>query len=339
MTGHLSKPNGAPQVGRPAIRLAGSLGLFGLFGLIGLTGLALVARWFWPGELVSNLGWQIGWAGLTSALLLFPTPRWPPALFAVVCAAWHLWPELSLFIGNAEVADQGPELTIASVNLLWGNNTHVAFVDWLEKERPDIVALHEVSIDWLETIANQSELYPHALFGPGKDAWTDATWGTVLLSKQAPQGAAILPSDLPGPPVLQIVVLFGGREVTVRTAHPMRPGGAWETRLRDALLTALGALEWRPTDSLVGDLNVTSGSPIFHDLLRRTGLNDSRQGFGRLPTWQKDLPFGSLSFAIDHILVGSDLAVLDRSALPMPGSDHKLVIARVTPRSSLRDRR
>jgi len=326
MTESRTESRGSSHTVRRALAFAG---LLGVAGLAGVTGLTLTARRFWLGEVASNFGWQIGWAGLAGVLLLLALCHRRLALIAVVLSLWHLWPELSLLAGRDEASGQRPELTAASVNLLWGNQDDRAFIEWLERERPDVVALHEVSRDWIEVLRNQRETYPYLLLGPEEAAWTGGTWGAALLSKLPPREARLLLSDIPGPPVLEIVLHHGGREVTIRSAHTMRPGGGRENEHRDRVLAALGGLEWGATDILIGDLNVTSSSPVFTDLLAGTGLKDTRRGFGRLPTWRKTLPVGSLWFAIDHILIGPELLTLDRRTAPLPGSDHLIAIARL----------
>ena len=70
----------------------------------------------------------------------------------------------------------------------------------------------------------------------------------------------------------------------------------------------------------MGDLNTTSWSPFFSDLIEESGLRDSRKGFGIQTTWPDGLFL--LRIPIDHCLVSKDISVLDRRVGPSIGSDH-----------------
>src|SRR5262249_6462450 len=95
----------------------------------------------------------------------------------------------------------------------------------------------------------------------------------------------------------------------------------------------LAALGERARDAggsriIIGDLNSTDGSAHFRDLLRVSGLRDSRLGFGRQPSWPT---MGFYRIAIDHALVSDDLAVVDRRPGPNVGSDHFPLILDLAP--------
>ena len=84
------------------------------------------------------------------------------------------------------------------------------------------------------------------------------------------------------------------------------------------------AFEEESSVMLIGDLNITSWSPVFWELLRKGGLTDSRQGFGIQPTWPVWLPV--LLIPIDHILVSEKIVIHSREVGPNIGSDHYPVV-------------
>lgn len=315
---------------RSALR---TMSLFGLLGLVAVTGAAFAARRFWLADIVATLGWQIGWGALLLALLFLVAGSWRWALFTLALAAWHLWPDLSLYVGKDAVQEHGPVLTIASANLLLSNREHDAFIRWLDIEQPDLVALQEVSPLLLATLESRRPVYPHMLFVPPVDSWNEQTCATALLSKRPFEKVRTFPTGHAGVrEIMEVVVSLGRRAVTIRSAHVSRPGPDGRTVARAAVLSKLGKREWGGAGILLGDLNVTSRSPAFRDLLKETGLRDSRRGFGRLPTWQRRTFGCALWFAIDHILVGEEIVVLDRRVAPLQGSDHLPVVARVAVR-------
>jgi endonuclease/exonuclease/phosphatase (EEP) superfamily protein YafD len=80
---------------------------------------------------------------------------------------------------------------------------------------------------------------------------------------------------------------------------------------------------------LLGDLNSTSWGSYFHRLIQDGKLTDSRRGYGlQLSFPARKLIFGQLLYLtpIDHILVSSEISILDRYLGPYVGSDHYPVI-------------
>lgn len=313
-------------------RLLSIAGWAGFAAVVAGTLLVFSARWFWLGEIAASLAWYLGWASLAGAAFLAVTGKLRLGLAVLVVAGLHLWPELSLWIpdrsAGAPAAARG-ELSIASCNLLWTNTRFDAFRSWVEGADPDVVACLEVSTAWRRTLEDLLEEYPYQLYAPA-ESWDESTWGTVLLSRLPFESTRLVPIEgADTRPAMECVVRVGGQAVTVRGAHPMRPGRPWRIALRNAVLDTLARQTWDSTGILIGDLNMTASSPAYGDLLDAAGLRDSRCGFGRLPSYRIDRILPGLEVAIDHILVGEAFEVLERRTDPMPGSDHRAVFARL----------
>jgi endonuclease/exonuclease/phosphatase family metal-dependent hydrolase len=76
-----------------------------------------------------------------------------------------------------------------------------------------------------------------------------------------------------------------------------------------------------PTPVVVlGDLNVTAFSPVFVELLARSGLHDCAAGQGLNTTWPAQFP--PLYLQIDHCLADPGIGVLGLRSGPWVGSDH-----------------
>jgi endonuclease/exonuclease/phosphatase (EEP) superfamily protein YafD len=71
---------------------------------------------------------------------------------------------------------------------------------------------------------------------------------------------------------------------------------------------------------IMGDLNATPWSYALRTLLDRTGLRDSRRGFGLGASWPTWSPF--VRIPIDQLLLGGRVEVLAREVGPELGSDH-----------------
>ena len=193
-----------------------------------------------------------------------------------------------------------------------------------------MVALQEVSIRNLPVPDFLTERYPYLALSPARERWNERTWGTAFLSR-VPFTATTLvpPPEGTDRPVLEVELEHAGSPVVLRNVHPMRPGKAWRIARRNQVLDQLAGLEWGERGILLGDLNTTSTSPAFRDLVDATGLRDSRRGFGRQATWTTSRHLPGLRVAIDHVLVGAAWHVVDRRTAGVLGSDHRAVIVRL----------
>jgi endonuclease/exonuclease/phosphatase (EEP) superfamily protein YafD len=119
---------------------------------------------------------------------------------------------------------------------------------------------------------------------------------------------------------------LAGQPLTVIGTHPPPPRRRKLTYQRDRQLKEIAAyIASHPGPTLLlGDLNITSWSPSFQEMLRLGKLRDSRQGWGLQPSWPVDQPL--LRVPIDHLLVTEGLAVHCRRLGPFTGSDHYPVI-------------
>jgi endonuclease/exonuclease/phosphatase family metal-dependent hydrolase len=131
-----------------------------------------------------------------------------------------------------------------------------------------------------------------------------------------------------------VSIAHEGRELRLLGAHPNRPGRGDQTGRRNRTLARLAALAAEQADVVVlGDLNVTEGSPHFGRLIATARLADTRAGRGRMGTWRVRMPRTGwqlpLRLPIDHVLVGASLATAGRRLGPELGSDHLPVLADV----------
>lgn len=308
----------APWFGRAA--------LLGVLSVLAATLLAFTARWFWPGELMVSLAWQLGFASFAVACACLVTARPRLALLACLAGGVHTWPEARLYLpqDRPPLAANEVELRLATCNLLWGNADHASFPVWLAEHAPDVVVLQEISLERRSTLEALPG-YPHVFFSPPVERWNAKTWGTAILSRLPFESTREIPTAVGRPPI-EAVIRVGSRSVTVRGTHPSRPGRGWRIEQRNEVLGALADAAWNGPCVLAGDLNVTSTSPVFHDLVERAGLRDSRAGFGRQPSFVlKRLA----SLAIDHVLLGGGVRCLERRTTPLAGSDHRAVLVRL----------
>ena len=311
------------------LRAARALGLVSFVGFLIASLLVWSARWSWVGEIAASFAWHLGLSGFAGAVALALVRRWRLAIITLVIATLHAGPELALFMPDTPAAPgeaTSATLVVANCNLLWDNTDYDGFRAWLRANEPDVVACQEVSPGWRKVLESLVVSYPHLLLSPA-DGWDVSTWGTAVLSRLAFEKIRLIPTPSGKTrPSIEVVVRWDERPITIRSAHPMRPGRPWRLEMRNEVLSILANQHWDGAGVLLGDLNVTSTSPVFTAMLAASGLRDYRQGFGRQPTWTTNRMIHGLSVAIDHVLVGPKLRVVHRTTKALPGSDHRSVI-------------
>ncbi|MEM7305487.1 MAG: endonuclease/exonuclease/phosphatase family protein [Planctomycetota bacterium] len=301
-----------------------------------LTALTASARWFWLGDVACHFRWQLGLGGLAAAVLCGVARMPRLALVAALVAGLHLVPTARLYLPVERVPSE-PQLLVGTANLLWDNPEEDAVRRWIRSQRPDVLAALELNPRWLAVLRGLRDEYPHQLFFPeNPESWPHDTWGQGLISRLPLEQVRIHQTIERFWPVLEVQLRVGGEPVLLRVVHPPRPGRAWRNAQRDTVLRSVATLPWGRHAVLMGDLNTSAYAPIFGELLRTSGLRDSRAGFGRQATFvaelRKHIPGApvSLSVPLDHVLVGDGVEVVDRWTSEIPGSDHRGVLARLS---------
>jgi endonuclease/exonuclease/phosphatase (EEP) superfamily protein YafD len=226
-------------------------------------------------------------------------------------------------------------LRVVTANVLFANSDREGFLRWLERESPDVLAVQELSREWQTALDDLRAFYPHHIAYPQTPAeWEHCGFALALFTRFPVESQRACFARDDSLPVLELVVRIGDRRVTLRTAHPASPqtNELWLSR-NDYLAQMARKMNWDGDCILLADVNASSGSPIFADLIDATSLHDSRRGFGRLPTWQTDTPIAGLWVDLDHILVGDSFCVLERATSAVPGSDHLAATATLTLRA------
>jgi endonuclease/exonuclease/phosphatase (EEP) superfamily protein YafD len=193
------------------------------------------------------------------------------------------------------------------------------------------VLLLEVDEAWKRALGELADVYPqqHVVA-------RDDHFGLALLSRIPWDRIETLQTgDAELPTVVAEWPLDESGRLTFIGSHPLPPGSRVMAKMRNEQLRELAALAKQTSGPVIlaGDLNVTSFSPYFRDLLRDSGLWDSRQGRGIQATWG---PMPLLEIAIDHCLLSREFAVRHRYVGPHLGSDHRPVTIDVCLPSSRR---
>lgn len=291
----------------------------------------LGARDFWLFDLAIHFRVQYAAMGLLGFILLLVAraPAW--ALLALSVAAWNAMdaapalmthhPALPRVAGEAATGDP-VRLRVAALNVLYANDEYSRVTDFVQRERPDAVAMLEMTAKWRQALAGLDKIYPHryqtmGVGGRGMTFWTRLPMKDV----------SILPIGVRQEPAIQATLEVQGREVRIFAVHltwPMAPASAGRRNQQMELLAERARAVTLPL-VVMGDMNITSFSPYFQQLLTDGRLRSAAEGFGWQPSWPSFFPLAGIQ--IDHTLVNSRVVVEHFNRGAATGSDHLPVVA------------
>ena len=282
------------------------------------TVLGFLGSFWWFLDLFSHFRVQYLLGLLAVVLLLLFRHRYKaPAFFGAV-AIVNFCTIAPLYFGKEAQpteASRSYRGLLMNVNTESGVPAKVAQV--IRQFDADLVALEEVNDHWLSALSVPLRAYPYSKAMPRAD-----NFGIALFSKYPIVQSEIRQvGEVDIPSVIAELELPDG-PLTVIATHPLPPGGAEYSRLRNDQLSRLPGIvkQVRSPVLLLGDLNATPWCSHFRRLLSQSGLRDSSQGRGVQPSWPTYLPI--LLIPIDHCLHTAGIHVTRRAIGPNVGSDH-----------------
>jgi len=275
---------------------------------------------WWGCDLLSHFRVQYAGIGLLGGLVLIHARqrRWAAAAGLVAVGNLAVIAPLDFGPPQRPVAHSW---RLLQLNVHTGHREPQRVLAYLRKVDADIVVLEEVNADWLLRLEPFLAAYPHRFVEPEED-----NFGLVVASRvPVTSGAVEWIGEVQVPSVIAELDC-AGQPLHLVATHPLPPIGTLYTRLRNDQLARLAEriAAMRGPVLLAGDLNATSWSAAFRRLVAKTGLRDSRLGFGVQPSWPAFCP--PLWVAIDHVLATPEVVVLDRQVGPSVGSDHLPVL-------------
>lgn len=295
-----------------------------------LSGAAYFGRWHWLCELTSHFRMQY----LALALLCVAgfyccrARRWMIAglvcmlLNALVIVPWYLPRSLT------EARPPEHNLRVLLCNVLWSNKNFAALLDLVRAEKPDVFVLQEVSKDMMTSLKPLASEYPFQ-----RTVWEhDGRIACFSRGELEDFDSSIASGD----PHQRIVtkLKINGRSVSLLTIHPPPPVSNKDLQERNRQMSEAAAIarQLPPPTIIIGDLNASLWTPYFTEMVRESGLAETRKGFGVLPTWPNFLPtlkkplglnlVPLAKIPIDHCLVSPDIKVVNCRTGRDVGSDH-----------------
>ncbi len=281
---------------------------------------------FWFADIFSHFKLQYS----IFLLLLLPAPfflfrkKLLPLIPVLLLLLWNSWFIIPLYLEepNEEKAS-GEQLSILAMNLLASNTNYGEALELIAEKDPDLVILLEVSPQWEEQVKGLSIEFPFRHLVPQEN-----NFGIGILSKTTLQ-TEVTYFNKNFPPSLLSRLDINGHWVSILATHPVPPVSQTAFELRNEQLSAIQEFSILQDGNfiLVGDLNTSSYSSHFKELLLKGDLRDSRKGFGIASTWPADLYF--MRTTLDHFLLKGPMKVLERTTEKDIGSDHLPIFLRL----------
>lgn len=269
---------------------------------------------FWLIDLAAHWQWLflVGFV-VAAAQMTLSNARWGVLFLAAPL------PFLTSSAQAPKVAEEGAMFTVVSVNVGMRNVDPGPLIDWVTRERADVVALFEVSPEYAAKLDVDAD-FPFQKIVPRRDPF-----GIGVISRYPMKAVDVIRDD-DGIAHIEADLEWQHQTLKVIAMHPMPPIEPRFGLVRDAKLqTAAKKLADQGSPGIVvGDMNATPWSSAFnglaeHGLRRVTGLD---------PSWP--VAFGGfMGIPIDHVLVSAHWGWVENHIGPDLGSDHFPVIARL----------
>jgi len=296
---------------------------------ISLLGLAVVAEvlgdHWWLFDLANHFRIQTAW-GLALVLGAFLIARrWRAAMIAAALLALQIAlcaPALTAPIAQpADKGNPGRTIRVMTLNVWARKRQYESVVELIRRESPDLIVLEEIDGGWRDSLESLKADWPHQ-----EMVLDGGHFGIALLSRIPFVDARIerISGEIPA---IVAEVHVNGVPLSVCGVHLTRPtsraGAERQARQYDQLIERLAG---EPLARIVlGDFNATPWTRSFARFCERSGLRNSRSGFGILPSWPAFVP-GVLRIPIDHCLISPAIEVRQIRIGPPVGSDHLPVV-------------
>jgi len=271
------------------------------------------------------------------ALALAGSRRRLAAVPAVLLAVHLAWLAPSLSRDGDPPPAAAPTLTVMTSNAFIGRIDAAALVREVRERRVDVLSVQEITPELVGRLraAGLERVLPHHVVAARPGASGSALWSRFPARELPP-----VPSNAFAMPRAALT-LSGGGVVHVTAVHPFPPmhdDGIAQWRADMAALRRVVAADGTTPQILAGDFNATQDHGPMQALLGvgPAHLSDAADAVGVSAwpgmTWPSGRRYPPL-MRLDHVLVSAGFAVRDVAVLTLPGTDHRAVVARVSPLS------
>ena len=293
----------------------------------------LTSRYGWPiyAELISHFQVQYFVATLILTVIMLCLRRGRLALLLLFCSAVLSAQVVPWYLPSA-AGTENANYRVLAANLNRNNNDAARVLNWVRAEQPDLALFMEVNESMAKQLASLNDSLPYT------SKQKDAANLDMEIHSKLPLGDLQLRKFGTESLNLTAQLQAVGQPISLVAIHPLPPFEGEYFRDRNRLLSEVSDYVQAQSDPvlLLGDLNTTMWSPYYRSLIQQSGLENTRNGRGILPTWPAKPIFGfpnspeallkPLQIPIDHCLVNPQLAVADMHVGADIGSDHLPIV-------------
>jgi endonuclease/exonuclease/phosphatase (EEP) superfamily protein YafD len=217
----------------------------------------------------------------------------------------------------------GPHLRVLTANMRYGSGSADALVALVRSTHADVLSVQELTPDLVRKLdaAGLGAEMPYFDLSPRLGALGTGLYARIPLARAAgPAGTtSSMTAATARPP--------GGPRIALLAVHPSAPQTDHRVAEWRRDLQALPPASSSPLRILAGDFNATLDHAELRDVIA-TGYVDAAEkvGEGLRATWPADRHFPP-PVTIDHVLADHRIGVRAVSVHPIPGTDHRAVIA------------
>jgi endonuclease/exonuclease/phosphatase (EEP) superfamily protein YafD len=251
-------------------------------------------------------------------LIAFHSWRVLPLAVAVACLnAWYVAP---YFLKNqsAGSSEANVSIKLMQANVWKSNQNYQKVLRTIAEVNPDVLVVQELTPEFKDATSSLELSYPYSRV----EARVGGA-GMGIFSRYPMTDIQVLTLDQSNHIALLARLEIAGRSVALLGLHPTTPVTRVKFENRTLQFERAAALmnAINGPRVLIGDLNTTMWSPYFSDLVRDSGLRDTRLGFGIKTSWPVPVPV-FLRIPIDHCLLSDDFQVTNVEVGSSIGSDH-----------------
>jgi endonuclease/exonuclease/phosphatase (EEP) superfamily protein YafD len=274
-------------------------------------------------ELMSHFKVQYLVLSLVAFLLLSISRYKKWWLISIFCLALNSVEVLPWYIPLAVQSRSTPPLRVMVANVLTSNQQYDQFLDLVKIEKPAVLVTMEINPTWQKQLETLKPLLPYSIVQPRFDNFGIAIYSSFPLENATVQSWSATETDIPS---LTANINWQGQMLELIATHPLPPirSALFQSRNHQLVEVANYVRSLSHPTIVMGDLNASLWSPQYRQLVRSTGLQNSRRGFGVQPSWAVDIP--GFRIPIDHCLVSPTIQVVNNRIGRDVGSDHYPVI-------------
>jgi endonuclease/exonuclease/phosphatase (EEP) superfamily protein YafD len=273
----------------------------------------------WPLALAEHFHLQYLVAAMGLGAVAVGVRAWALADVAAIVALVNLIVVAPHLRGEAGAASEGVPVRVLLLNVHTSSDGFEPVRALIRDVDADVVALVEVDRRWLAELAPVLAGYRGRIEEPRDDNFGIALYHRGAMTAEI----RTLGSELPS----VVARLDGGLGVIL--THPIPPvsGDTARSNWRQLEAVADRARSMAGPRIVLGDFNATPWSRPFAAMVARSGLRDSRAGFGVGASFPASGGvWAAMRIPIDHALVSAEVGVVSRRIERDVGSDHLPVV-------------